>query len=165
MHLSDCTALGGMTAMDLSEKCEVEEEVVLSQMTYWSSRGVVRTRRNDVGETFYEIIEVQAERAKRDLEETLPGASSDVTEQVSYYLFHLFSYFSLILSFRLSHFFFTPATLHFFYFSLLFSSPLYFFSFSQHLPVLSYLAHVLIFMMTIVKITVIKDTSGSYRID
>ena len=91
MHLSDCTALAGMTAMDLSEKCEVEEEVVLSQMTYWSSRGVVRTRRNDVGETFYEIIEVQAERAKRDLEETLPGASSDVTEQVSYSLLHLFS--------------------------------------------------------------------------
>lgn len=135
MHLSDCSALGGMTAMDLSEKCEVEEEVVLSQMTYWSSRGVVRTRRNDVGETFYEIIEVQAERAKRDLEETLPGASSDVTEQVSLYLLHLFSsylnlfsshlflsFFSFFLHSRCSALLFSS---HFFYLSLLFLSPLY----------------------------------------
>lgn len=91
MHLSDCSALGGMTALELSEKCEVEEEVVLSQMTYWSSRGVVRTRRNDAGDTFYEIIEIQAERAKRDLEETPPGASSDVTEQVFYSLLILYS--------------------------------------------------------------------------
>ena len=88
MHLSDCTTLGGMSAKELSEKCEVEEQAVASQMTFWTSRGVVRTRRNDVCDTFYEIIEVQADRAKRDLDEILPGASNDVTEQV---LFSLFS--------------------------------------------------------------------------
>ena len=114
MHLSDCTTLGGMTARELSEKCEVEEQAVLSQMTFWSSRGVVRTRRNDVCDTFYEIIEVQADRAKRDLEEILPGASNDVTEQVifssltsPFYLpflslfspfYHLFSFLSLLPS-------------------------------------------------------------------
>lgn len=130
MHLSDCSTLGGMTAMDLSEKCEVEEEVVLSQMTYWSSRGVVRTRRNDVGETFYEIIEVQAERAKRDLEETLPGASNDVTEQVLRYLLSLFSsYLFLFSSFPFIFLIFSSLpqlfSSHFFYFSLLFLSPLY----------------------------------------
>ena len=32
MHLSDCSALGGMTALELSEKCEVEEEVVLEEI-------------------------------------------------------------------------------------------------------------------------------------
>ena len=95
MHLSDCSTLGGMTAIELSEKCEVEEEVVLSQMTFWSSRGVVHTRRNDACETFYEIIEVQAERAKRDLEETLPGTSNDVTEQV--FLFSCYFFFFSLL--------------------------------------------------------------------
>ena len=142
MHLSDCSTLGGMTAMDLSEKCEVEEEVVLSQMTYWSSRGVVRTRRNDVGETFYEIIEVQAERAKRDLEETLPGASNDVTEQVLRYLLSLFSsylflfssnlflsFFSFFLHSRnsshlISSTFLFSFYLHFTYLITFFSSPL-----------------------------------------
>ena len=96
MHLSDCTTLGGMTAIELSEKCEVEEQAVLSQMTFWSSKGVVRTRRNDVCDTFYEIIEVQADRAKRDLEEILPGASNDVTEQVVFS--PLFSHFYLPFS-------------------------------------------------------------------
>ena len=90
MYLSDCTTLGGMSALELSEKCEVEEQAVVSQMTFWTSRGVVRTRRNDVCDTFYEIIEVQADRAKRDLEEILPGASNDVTEQVFSSLFSLF---------------------------------------------------------------------------
>ena len=140
MHLSDCTTLGGMTARELSEKCEVEEQAVLSQMTFWSSRGVVRTRRNDVCDTFYEIIEVQADRAKRDLEEILPGASNDVTEQVifssltsPFYLpflslfspfYHLFSFLSLLSSVLFSF----PST---FFFAIF--SPVFHYHLSHHL--------------------------------
>ena len=102
MHLSESNSGSGMSLFDLSELCEVEEEVVRSYMTYWIAKGVVREiKRDDHGlqdssssssssssanyqpfnatherKILYMIIENQAENAIKDLEEYSSGNST-----------------------------------------------------------------------------------------
>jgi hypothetical protein len=45
MHLTEIEKDEGMSISELAEKCEVEKEVVQSQMTFWIAKGVIRQRR------------------------------------------------------------------------------------------------------------------------
>ena len=45
MHLTERDNGEGMSISELALKCEVEKEVVQSQMTYWIAKGVIKQRR------------------------------------------------------------------------------------------------------------------------
>ena len=89
MHLSERS---GMSLTEISDLCEVEEEVVRGFMTYWIAKGVVKEKKfhSDISATeqvvdirsfditqgkniLYVIIEEQMENAIKDDEESLTG--------------------------------------------------------------------------------------------
>lgn len=45
MHLTEKEKDEGMSISELAEKCEVEKEVVQSQITFWIAKGVIKQRR------------------------------------------------------------------------------------------------------------------------
>ena len=45
MHLTEKEKDQGMSISELAEKCEVEKEVVQSQITFWIAKGVIKQRR------------------------------------------------------------------------------------------------------------------------
>ena len=98
MHITEKENGEDTSLSELSEKCEVEKEVVQNQMTYWVSKGVVREKRTfsntsdkaghvevqvqlevEVQEVFYTVVEVQANNALRDLE-VIPLGTEDTDE-------------------------------------------------------------------------------------